>query len=92
MQEQKDTARDARTEGSSWDGNETFEFENAEPTVFVGYDTLETDAKVVGIVVEDEGVCIIIENQKGLSLQTKLLSMLEMGGPGRRHRYYYNKR
>ena len=33
-----------------------FEFENAEPTVFVGYDTLETDAKVVGIVVEDEGV------------------------------------
>lgn len=31
MQEQKDTARDARTEGSSWDGNETFEFENAEP-------------------------------------------------------------
>lgn len=23
MQEQKDTARDARTEGSSWDGNET---------------------------------------------------------------------
>lgn len=46
MQEQKDTARDARTEGSSWDGNETFEFENAEPTVFVGYDTLETDAKL----------------------------------------------
>ena len=35
MQEQKDTARDARAEGSSWDGNETFEFENAEPTVFV---------------------------------------------------------
>lgn len=78
MQEQKDTARDARTEGSSWDGNETFEFENAEPTVFVGYDTLETDAKVVGIVVDDEGVCdTIIENQRDLSLQTKLLSMLK---------------
>ena len=57
---------------------ETFEFENAEPTVFVGYDTLETDAKVVGIVVEDEGVCdTIIENQRDLSLQTKLLSMLK---------------
>ena len=48
------------------------------PTVFVGYDTLETDAKVVGIVVEDEGICdTIIENQRDLSLQIKLLSMLK---------------
>lgn len=81
MQEQKDTARDARTEGSSWDGNETFEFENAEPTVFVGYDTLETDAKVVGIVVEDEGVCdTIIENQKGFIVTDKTPFYAEMGG------------
>lgn len=81
MQEQKDTARDARTEGSSWDGNETFEFENAEPTVFVGYDTLETDAKVVGIVVEEEGVCdTIIENQKGFIVTDKTPFYAEMGG------------
>ena len=78
---QKDNARDARAEGSSWDGNEKFEFENAEPTVFVGYDTLETDAKVVGIVVEDEGICdTIIENQKGFIVTDKTPFYAEMGG------------
>ena len=81
MQEQKDKGRSNCGIGSSWDGNETFEFENAEPTVFVGYDTLETDAKVVGIVVEDEGVCdTIIENQKGFIVTDKTPFYAEMGG------------
>lgn len=49
-------------------------------TVFVGYDTLETDAKVVGIVVEDEGVCdTIIENQKGFIVTDKTPFYAEMG-------------
>ena len=61
--------------------SDEFEFENAEPTVFVGYDTLETDAKVVGIVVEDEGVCdTIIENQKGFIVTDKTPFYAEMGG------------
>ena len=58
MQEQKDNARDARAEGSSWDGNEKFEFENAEPTVFVGYDTLETDAKLSALLLRTRAFVI----------------------------------
>ena len=81
MQEQKEAARNARADGSSWDADETYEFENAEPTVFVGYDTLETEAKVVGIVVEDEGVCdTIIENQSGFIVTDKTPFYAEMGG------------
>lgn len=80
MQEQKETARNARADGSSWDGDEVYEFD-AEPTVFVGYNTLECEAKVVGIVVGDEGVCDeIIENQNGFIVTDKTPFYAEMGG------------
>lgn len=81
MQEQKDTARNARADGSSWDGDETYVFENAEPTVFVGYDTLETEAKVVGIVVADNGVADMMDvNQSGFIVTDKTPFYAEMGG------------
>ncbi len=80
MREQKETARAARAEGSSWDGGEVYEFD-AEPTEFVGYDALECEAKVVGIAVQDEGVCDeIIENQSGFIVTDKTPFYAEMGG------------
>lgn len=81
MQEQKDTARNARADGSSWDGDETYVFSKAEPTVFVGYDTLETEAKVVGIVVADNGVADMMDvNQSGFIVTDKTPFYAEMGG------------
>lgn len=81
MQEQKDTARNARADGSSWDGDETYVFSNAEPTVFVGYDTLETEAEVVGIVVADNGVADMMDvNQSGFIVTDKTPFYAEMGG------------
>lgn len=80
MQEQKEAARNARADGSSWDADEVYEFD-AEPTVFVGYDMLECEAKVVGIAVEGEGVCDeIIENQNGFIVTDKTPFYAEMGG------------
>ncbi len=81
MQEQKETARNARADGSSWDGDETYEFENAEPTVFVGYDVLESDSKIVGIVVEGAGVNDeIMESQHGFIVAQQTPFYAEMGG------------
>lgn len=81
MQNQKETARNARADGSSWDSDETYVFEGAEPTDFVGYDNLESDAKIVGIVVEDKGVCdIISENESGFIVFDKTPFYAEMGG------------
>jgi len=81
MRKQKETARKARAEGSSWDGDEVYEFENAEPTVFVGYDTLVTEAKVVGIVLEGEGIAdTIADSQHGFIVTDKTSFYAEMGG------------
>ena len=80
MQEQKETARNARADGSSWDGDEEYAF-NGEPTVFVGYNELETDAKVIGIVVEGEGAADTIgAGQTGFVVTDKTPFYAEMGG------------
>ncbi|MBQ8300949.1 MAG: alanine--tRNA ligase [Clostridia bacterium] len=80
MQVQKEIARSSRADGSSWDGDETYEFENAQETVFVGYDTLEAEAKVVGIVAEGEVTDTIVENQSGFIVTDKTPFYAEMGG------------
>ncbi|MCC8169690.1 MAG: alanine--tRNA ligase [Oscillospiraceae bacterium] len=79
MTEQKETARAARADGSSWDGDEAYAFESAEPTVFVGYNCLETEAKVVGAVDKSEGECDVI-GESGLIVTDKTPFYAEMGG------------
>ncbi len=81
MQEQKDTARAARKDGSSWDSDEVYTFENAEPTVFIGYDTLEAEAKIVGAALKDSGVCEGIgAGEAGFIVTDKTPFYAEMGG------------
>ena len=80
MQTQKETARNARTDGSSWDADEAYVFENAAPTEFIGYTELTSDAKVVGIVVSGEGVCDKITDGTGFIVTDKTPFYAEMGG------------
>ena len=78
---QKETARNAREDGSSWDGDEAYVFENAKPTVFTGYDALEAEAKITGIVVEGEGVSqAICTEQNGFIVTDITPFYAEMGG------------
>ncbi len=80
MQNQKETARAARKDGSSWEGTDAFVFDGAEPTVFTGYNTLIDTAKVVGVVAEGEVAAIIEEGQKGYIVADKTPFYAEMGG------------
>ncbi len=81
MQEQKDTARAARKDGSSWDSDEIYTFENVAPTVFVGYDTLEAEATVEGVARKDGSACDGIgAGENGFIVTDKTPFYAEMGG------------
>ncbi|MDD6735761.1 MAG: alanine--tRNA ligase [Clostridiales bacterium] len=77
---QKETARNARKDGSSWEDDGSYTFEDAEATEFVGYDSLTADSKIVGIVAEGEVSAEIEEGAKGIIVTEKTPFYAEMGG------------
>lgn len=77
---QKETARNARKDGSSWEDNESYVFENAAATEFLGYDGLEATAKIVGIAAEGEVCAQISESETGIIVTDKTPFYAEMGG------------
>ena len=80
MNEQKATARASRKDGSSWDSEASFEFENAKATVFAGYDTLEIESEIVGIASENEVSNSISKGQTGVIVVNTTPFYAEMGG------------
>ncbi len=80
MRVQKERARSSRADGSSWDGEAVYEFENAKKTEFTGYNELTTDAEVVGIVTEGEVSAVIGAGETGIIVTDKTPFYAEMGG------------
>ncbi|MGN0107858.1 MAG: alanine--tRNA ligase [Hominilimicola sp.] len=81
MQEQKETARNARADGSSWDGDEVYEFEMVnDPTEFLGYDTLKAPSHVVGIVADGDVTKTISDGETGIIVTYQTPFYAEMGG------------
>ena len=76
----KETARNARKDGSSWEDNESFVFENASATEFVGYDNLTDEAQIAGIAAEGEVCAEIREGETGIIVTDKTPFYAEMGG------------
>ncbi len=81
MQEQKETARNAREDGSSWDGDAVYDFELAKkPTEFTGYNSLLGESVVLGIVKEGEVSASIAQGETGIIVTEKTPFYAEMGG------------
>ncbi len=80
LDKQKKAAREARKDGSSWEDNESYSFDGAEETKFVGYDNLVADAKIVGIASEGEVSAVISKGEKGVIVTDKTPFYAEMGG------------
>lgn len=78
MQAQKEMARNARDDSSSWEGTDAYVFDEAASTVFTGYDSLDTDAVIVGLANSD-GVCGTLSG-KGIIVTDKTPFYAEMGG------------
>lgn len=77
---QKDTARNARKDGSSWEDNDTYNFEDASATEFVGYVTLTDESEIVGIATEGEVSAEINQGENGIIVVKKSPFYAEMGG------------
>ncbi len=80
MQKQKDEARNARKDGSSWDAEDSYSFENAEATVFTGYELLSDNATIKGIAASGETSSVITEGASGIIVTDKTPFYAEMGG------------
>ncbi len=79
LAKQKKTAREARKDGSSWEDNDSYNFDG-DATEFVGYENLTADAKIVNIAYEGEISSTINEGEKGIIVTNKTTFYAEMGG------------
>ncbi|MDD4689494.1 MAG: alanine--tRNA ligase [Eubacteriales bacterium] len=61
MKEQKETARNARKDGSSWDGEDGSELDVGEATEFVGYTQAEVEAKVLAVSQQDDSCLVVLD-------------------------------
>ena len=81
MDTQKRVARESRKDGSSWDAEDTYTFENVtEPTAFTGYGTLEDESVILGIVSGKEVSAEITAGSSGIIVTEKTPFYAEMGG------------
>lgn len=62
MLEQKTTSKNSRSDGSSWDDTTAYAFKGIAPTVFTGYDSLESDAEIVAMET-NEGKAYIVTDK-----------------------------
>ncbi len=79
LKTQKETARKNRKDGSSWDDDSAVNIK-AEPTSFVGYDSLTAESEIVGIVSENAEVDALGAGDEGIAIVKNSPFYAEMGG------------
>ncbi len=79
MKAQQETARTSRKDGSSWDAEETYDFDS-DATVFVGYDKLSHESEITGIAANGEVCAEISVGMEGIIVAKETPFYAEMGG------------
>lgn len=81
MKEQKEVARSARKDGSSWDDDTDYDFSGVAATEFAGYSSLENEAEILAMAVPGAGlVPEILDAEKAYVVVDKTPFYAEMGG------------
>lgn len=79
MQIQKQTARDARKKDAGW-SLDNIDTDGIEKTSFVGYDDLETEARILNIFKENSEASSLSEGDNGIVISDKTSFYAEGGG------------
>ena len=80
MQNQKETARTSRKDGSSWDAAGTLDIGVTSATEFIGYDNDSCEAKIIALAADGEPVSVINSGEKGVVITDKTVFYGEGGG------------
>ena len=80
MQNQKNTAREARKDGSSWDAADTADMGVTEATQFEGYENNSIEGKILAMVKGNEVVKTLGEGDEGIIVTDKTVFYGEGGG------------
>ncbi len=80
MKNQKITARTSRKDSSSWEAEAELKFDDAEKTVFNGYDTLEESSEIVAIAKDGEVLSSLSGGDTGVIVTKSTPFYAEMGG------------
>ncbi len=80
MQNQKDTARTARKDGSSWDAKSAADLSGIPATEFVGYEQLECECKILCILSDGEKTDTLSAGMEGVIITDKTTFYGEGGG------------
>ncbi len=80
MQNQKDTARTARKDGSSWDATDNTDIGVTEKTEFIGYENITCQGKVISAVCGGNRVNVIGSGEEGMIITDTTVFYGEGGG------------
>ena len=80
MQVQRETARAARKEGSSWDSADDFVFDIDFTTKFIGYDQLECESQIVYLMKDNQKCTSLKAGEEGVLFFEKTVFYGESGG------------
>lgn len=91
MKAQKQMARESREKSGGWSADKNIDIDGLDKTKFIGYDNLETKAKILEIYYDQEKTTSISKGQKGIVLLDQTVFYAEGGGEVADTGYIYNE-